>query len=221
MRKCVLLVGGRNKAKALAQSLLKKNYKVIIINKEYKDCLDLSTVEGVTVVYGDGTKPYTLEEAGAENVDIAIALTAKDEDNLVICELCKLKFNVKKTVALLTDPQKTEFFYKVGIDRVVCAISVVTGFIEQQAFMEEMLNTISIGEGRIQIIEIPIENNDSAVGKKLWQLNLPKEAIVGCILRGDKNLIPKGDTTILLGDVLVLISGNEKGDAAIKVLKGK
>ncbi len=41
------------------------------------------------VIYGDASKPYVLEEAGADWMDIAIALTQNDEDNLVICELCK------------------------------------------------------------------------------------------------------------------------------------
>ena len=47
------------------------------------------------------TKPYVLEDAGAGNMEIAIALTPRDEDNLVICELCKKKFRVPKTLSLL------------------------------------------------------------------------------------------------------------------------
>lgn len=220
MKKKVLLIGGKNKTKALAISLLKKDYKITIINDTYKDCLMLSEIDKLTVINGDGTRPFVLEEASASSADIAIALTSKDVDNLVICELCKKKFQVKKTVALISDPKKRDFFYKMGIDSVVCAISAITNVIEQQAFIEEMTNLISIGDGRVQIAEVPIPVNSPIIDKKLWEINLPKEVIIGCILRGEKTLIPRGDTRILLGDILVLISGNGQEMSAIKVLTG-
>lgn len=220
MKGNVLLVGGRSKAKSLAQSLLKKGYRVTVINKDLLDCEKLAENEKLTVIHGDGTKPYVLEDAGAGNMELAIALTPRDEDNLVICELCKKKFGVSKTLSLLSDPQKTDFFYKMGVDSVVCAISAVTSIIEQQAFMEEMAKAIPIGEGRVQLLEVPITETDPAAQKQVWEVNLPKEVIIGCILRRDQTLIPRGDTRILAGDILVLISGNEQEEIAILELKG-
>ena len=220
MKGNVLLVGGRSKAKALAQSLMKKGYRVTVINKDLPDCERLAENEKLIVIHGDGTKPYVLEDAGAGNMEIAIALTPRDEDNLVICELCKKKFRVSKTLSLLSDPQKTDFFYKMGVDSVVCAISAVTSIIEQQAFMEEMAKAIPIGEGRVQLLEVPITETDPAAQKQVWEINLPKEVIIGCILRRDQTLIPRGDTRILAGDILVLISGNEQEEIAILELKG-
>ena len=220
MKRNVLLVGGRRKAKSLAQSLLQKGYQVTIVNSCFADCEKLAENEKLTVIHGDGTKPYVLEDAGAGHMDIAIALTSKDEDNLVICELCKKKFLIPRTLSLLSDPQKTDFFYKMGVDRVICAISAVTGIIEQQAFMEEMAKVIPLGEGRVRIMEIPITEKDPAVQKQIWEINLPKEVIIGCILRQNQTLIPRGDTRILAGDVLVLISGNEQEEIALLELKG-
>ncbi len=221
MKNKVLLIGGRSKAKALGVSLLKKGYQVTAINDEYKDCLKLAEIDKLTVINGDGTKPFVLEDAGASNADIAIALTSNDEDNLVICELCKKRFRVKKTVSLVTDPKKTEFFYKMGIDSVVCAISVITGIIEQQAFVDKITTLVPIGEGRVQIAEVPISRDAPAVGKKLWEINLPKEVIIGCILRGDITMVPRGDTRIASGDMLVIISGEGQEMAAIKELTGR
>lgn len=145
MKKQVLLIGGRSKAKSLAASLIGRGYGVTAVNDIYEDCLMLAQIDKLTVIHGDGTKPFVLEDANAKDADIAIALTAKDEDNLVICELCKKRFHIAKTVALVSDPKKTEMFYKMGIDRVVCAISVVTSIIEQQAFIEKITNIIPIG----------------------------------------------------------------------------
>ena len=201
-----MLIGGRSKAKSMAVSLLGQGYQVTAINDDYEDCLKLAEIHGLKVVFGNGTKPYILEEAGAEDFDIAIALTSKDADNLVACQLCKKKYSIKKTVSLVGDPNKTEFFYKMGVDSVVCAVSAVTGIIQQQAFIDEMTNVLPFGTGRVQIIEVRIQEGSPAAGKKLWEMALPNEGIVGCILRGDTTLIPKGNTRILAGDTLVVIT---------------
>ncbi|MDO4482512.1 MAG: NAD-binding protein [Bacillota bacterium] len=221
MKKRVLLIGGRNKAKSLALSLINRGYKVSAINNNYADCMKLTEIDKLTVFHGDGTKPFVLEDSEAYKCDIAIALTSKDEDNLVICELCKKKFNIKKTVALVSDPKKTEFFYKMGIDSVVCAISAVTNIIEQQAFLDEMTKVIPVVEGRIQIAEVPVLEDAPVVGKKLWEINLPKEVIIGCILRGHETMVPRGDTRILAGDTLLIISGNNQELKAIKEITGR
>lgn len=221
MKKRALLVGGRSKAKSLALSLMKRGYQITVVNNSYADCLKLAEIDKLTVINGDGTKPFILEDANAQNCDIAIALTSKDEDNLVICELCKKRFNVQKTVSLVSDPKKTDFFYKMGIDSVVCAISAVTSIIEQQTFIDQMANIIPIGEGRVQIAEIPVWGTAPIVGKKLWEIDLPKEVIISCILRGDTTMIPRGDTKILAGDMLVIVSGNGQELAAIKELTGR
>ena len=217
----VLLIGGRSKAKAMAASLLEQGYRVSAINHDYDFCLELAEIKGLKVFHGDGTKPEILEEAGGSDFDIAIALTSKDADNLVACQLCKKKYGIMKTVSLVGDPNKREFFYEMGVDSVVCAVSAVTSIIQQQAFIEEMTNIIPVGEGRVQIVEVQIPENAPAAGKTLSEIKLPKEGIVGCVLRGDATLIPRGDTRILAGDTLVVISGNGQELNTIHALTGR
>ena len=221
MKQKVILIGGFHKAKVLAVSLVKKGYAITVINDSYKDCLALAENSDLNVIEGDGSKPYVLEDACVQEADIAIALTQNDDDNLVICELCKKKFNVKKTVSLVNDPKKTEFFYKMGIDSVVCAINAITSIIEQQTFLEEITTLIPIGEERISIAEVPIPATSPVAQKKIWEISLPEEVIIGCILRGEQSMIPRGDTRLLAGDVLVLISTKENQILAIEELTGR
>lgn len=217
----VLLIGGRSKAKSMAISLLEQGYRVTVINSNYDDCVKLAEIQGLSVIHGDGTKPYILDEAGAAGCDIAIALTGKDTDNLVACQLCKEQFSVPKTVSLVADPNKTDFFTQMGVDSVVCAISAVTGIIQQQAFIDEMTTIIPVGKGRVQIVEVQIPGESPVAGKKLWEITLPKEAIVGCVLRSDSTLIPRGDTRLLAGDTLVVITGSGQELNTIHALTGR
>lgn len=221
MRKKAVLIGSYQKALALSQSLQKKGFRITIINDDHQSCVELAECDGVTVIYGDATRPYTLEDAEVRGADVAIALTRRDDDNLVICELCKKIFGVKKTISLVNDPKKISFFYSMGVDSVVCSITTVTNVIEQHAFVDEISSIVSIGEGRVNVTQVRITPKARSVGKKISQLGLPKQVIIGCILRGQKNIIPQGGTSIRAGDLLVLISADSQDTVALQHLIGR
>ncbi|MDR2664794.1 MAG: NAD-binding protein [Oscillospiraceae bacterium] len=221
MKKRIALIGGFHKARTLAMSLIKQGYAVTAINISREHCEALAEIKQLCVFNGDGTMPYILEDASIYNFDIAIALTGRDDDNLVICELCKKKFGVAKTVALIGDPSKTEFFYRMGIDSVVCAITSVTSIIEQQAFLDEIATLVPIGDGRIKISQVPIPVGAPAADLRVMDVSLPKNVLIGCIMRGDTGMIPRGDSVIRAGDVLVLISSDEHETAAAHALTGR
>jgi len=203
------MVGGYNKTKIMATSLLEQKYQVTVISADYSDCLKLAQIKDITVIHGDGTKPYILDEANADTCDIAIALTNKDADNLVICQLCKKRYGVKKTAALINDPYKIDFFHQMGVDSVTCALDIMTSIIQQQVFKEDIMNIIPMIHENIKIIDMQITKSSKIASKQLRDVALPKEMIVGCILRGGDIVIPRGDTHILVGDILIMIAGQE------------
>ncbi|WP_368645920.1 TrkA family potassium uptake protein [Alkalibacterium putridalgicola] len=219
MKKHIMLIGGFNKTLSLSHSLIKKGYQVTAVNSNYQDCQKLSEINKLNVIFGDGTKPYILEEARIDTVDIAIALTQKDAINLVISELCKKKFMVEKVVSLIDDPKKIDFFYKMGVDSVVSAIQAITNIIEQQALLDAITTVIPVAKGQISISEVPIPQHARTVGKKLWEIDLPREVIIGTIIRNGVGLVPRGDTRIEAGDELILISSAEQ-EKAVQQLTG-
>ncbi len=147
MDRKIVLVNGFDETRLLARSLIKKGYKVTAINEHPSDCKELSTIRGLNVFCGDGSKPFVLEDAGIYGADLAIAMSPYDDCNLVICELCKKKFNVKKTVAIITDPSNKAFFKLMGVDNVVCAISIISGIIEESLSLNLDINDITEGLG--------------------------------------------------------------------------
>lgn len=72
----------------------------------------------------------------------------------------------------------------------------------------------------VQVMEVQIPGSSPAAGKKLWETPLPKESIVGCVLRGDVTLIPRGDTRILAGDTLVVLAGSGQELNTVHALTG-
>ena len=170
---------------------------------------------------GDGSKPFVLEDAQAENADIAIALTPRDDDNLVICQLCKKQFHVRKTVSLVANPEKIKFFYRMGIDSVVCALSAITIIVEQQTFLDEFTTLLPLGDGELRISELRLPATSPVIGKTLSEIQLSRDVIIATILRQDQPLVPHGDTKLLAQDVLILIAAAKQEAAAVRVLQGK
>lgn len=221
MKKRIVLVENYDVTKTLAVSLLKKKYHVTVIQKEEAKCEQLAEIEGLQVIHGDGTKPYILEEAEVDQAMMVIAMTESDAGNLVICELCKKKFGVPKTICTIKNAENTNFFRQMGVDAVISTTNTITNLIEQQAFLDEMATSISLGEGRLSVTEIAIKEGAPSAGKKLWEITLPSDVIVGCILRQEHTIIPRGDTRILPGDKLVVMSKASQEKQAIKELTGR
>lgn len=216
MKEKVLIVGGRAKAKSLAQSLSTRGMMPVLINKSEEDCQKLMEYRPSKVICADGTKPYVLEDLQMEAFCQVIALCPRDEDNLMICRLAKNIFPKVRMTALVSNLANKKFFIRCGVDRVVCAVSLITRMIEQEAFMDEM----RLEEG-LQIVKLDMEASDAAIHKKLWELSLPSNTVIGSILRQDGLFVPQGETTIMEGDQLVLITSDVQKQEAIQILKGE
>lgn len=220
MKTNILLAGGYHKALSVGESLLQKGYHVTIVNADKGDCEKLAETEGFTIIWGDASKEFILKEAQIEKMDVIISMAPKDEDNFVICQICKKIYKTPKVVALLNDPRKTAFFYQMGIDRVVCAINAITNIIEEQALMEKMTTMLPLTNGKINVLEIPILETASFQDKELKDMNLPKDVIIGCIVRGERSIIPSGDTRLLTGDIVILIVNGEVKEEVVDIFTG-
>ena len=82
------------------------------------------------------------------------------------------------------------------------------------------MDEMRLEEG-LQIVKLDMEASDAAIHKKLWELSLPNNTVIGSILRQDGLFVPQGETTIMEGDQLVLITSDVQKQEAIQILKGE
>lgn len=217
----ILIVGGWKKADFLLKSLLSKKHKVTVIHDNYDYCKFLSRTHDAPVICGDGSKPYILEEANIRNSDIVIAMTPRDSDNLVICQLAKKIYGTKRTFATVSNPKNVNVFRKLGIDTVISATNVVAGIIEQIATVSEISNYMPLEEGKIGVLEIIVKENYPICDKNLMDIKFSEQAIIGCIIRGVNCIIPKGKTKILVEDKLIILSPPDVQKDVIKLVVGR
>lgn len=221
MNQGIFIVGNSLQVKSLAQSLVNKKYPVTVISSNLELCKELSQIDNMVVIFGDGDKRYVLEDADTGKCKIMIAMTDNDADNLAICLMAKKIFNVKKTISLVSDAKKTAFFYQMKVDSVVCTTTTITTIVEQKAILDELATMIPIGEGRVRISEVKVNEDSPIVNKSLYDISLPSQSIIACILRGQSSIIPRGSTQILANDMLLLVAAVEDEMKAIEIITGK
>lgn len=217
----IVIAGGHSQAEFLISLLLNKKHKITIINDEPNFCEFISSTYKIPVINGNPSKEYILSEAQIDKADVLIALTQNDADNFVICQYAKKLFNVKRVVCTVSNPNRVDVFKKLGLENVLSATYMVAKYIEQTSTIENLVNTFSIEDERVLLNEILIDDDDNIINKKLLNIPLPKETIIGCIIRKDQILIPNGQTIIRADDKLLIISTPENMPKALNVLKGR
>ncbi|MBO0795540.1 MAG: TrkA family potassium uptake protein, partial [Ktedonobacteraceae bacterium] len=128
----IIIGGGGEVGYYLARNLLGHGHEVLLLEKDAARYQTLSEELGQSIFKGDACEARTLEEAGARRADVVIAVTGEDEDNLVVCQLAKKRFNVARTIARLNNPKHEELFQKLGIDVTVSPTKTILSLVESE-----------------------------------------------------------------------------------------
>lgn len=217
----IMIVGGRKKADFLLSSLLEKNHKVTLIHDNEDFCRAMSKKHNATIVHGNGSKPYILEDANIGQMDIVIAMTPYDPTNLAICQLAKKIYGVNKVFSSVNNPGNVEPFKKLGVDMAISSTYIISKLIGQMVTVEEISELIPISEGKVVMMEIVVKESFPIANKTLIEANIPESAVVGCIVRGINTIIPGGKTKILEKDKLIILSSPKIQDEVIKRIVGR
>ena len=126
----IIIGGGGDVGYYLTQNLLRQGHEVLLLEKENTRFSTLLEELGQSVFKGDACEASTMEEAGARRADVVIAVTGEDEDNLVICQTAKQRFNVARTIARLNNPRHEQLFMKLGIDVTVSPTKSILSLID-------------------------------------------------------------------------------------------
>lgn len=202
----IVIANGKHEADFVINMFKGANNELVVINsdKNFADYIVKSSK--VPVFVGEPYKRFVLEDSGARNADIFIALGEKDTDNYAACQLAKKDFNVKKCICTVTNPKNVDTFKKLGIDSVISSTYLLANSIKSASSLEDVLQTLSIEDDKIVLTEIVINDTYRISNQKIMDINFPKNATISCIYREPHVIIPNGSTIILPKDKLVVIS---------------
>lgn len=211
----IVIIGGGKLGYYLVKTLLPLKHKITIIEKATEYSNKIASELDVEVINGDGTDISILSEVGVERADVFIAVTGKDQDNLIACQLAKRNFHVERTIARVNNPKNISVLKRLGVDHVVSSTSVIAEIIEQEIDYSGVKTLIKLKKGNMVLTEITVSKKSHACNKKLRDLSLPSEVVLMAVIRGEDTYIPNGHTILREDDTIFIICKQENQQEAI------
>jgi trk system potassium uptake protein TrkA len=210
----IIVVGGGKVGYYLAKELVEEQHEVLLIEQNPIKCATISEDLPDIVIQGDGCEAATLERAGVGRCDMIIAVTGDDEDNLVVCQVARHRFQVPRTVARVNNPKNEEIFSRLGIDKTISATSVIMAHIEQELPTHPLIPLMTLKGGGLEIVEVKIPSDSFVVGKTIRDILLPHQSLISLMVDTEGHpRIPTGDTVIHAGDEVVAVTMRESEGA--------
>ena len=202
----VIIVGGGQVGRALAERLEDRGENVVIIEEDEATVESLRN-DGFAAVIGDGTDTEVLRKSGAENAKILVAATGDDDTNLFVAQLSKTNFGVEKILAKANNSDNVDAFEDLGVSTISAAMSAAWA-LDNQIERPDLAHWMTdIGEtGDVQQIEV---TNEELIGKAVREVGpmLPDGCLIAVLSDGDSEsvAVPSADTVVNRGDHVTLL----------------
>ena len=217
----IVIVGAGKVGYFLAKRLCLNKHAVSIVEKDKQLCEETAKELEALVVNGDGCDPHILEEAGIARADVVAAVTGDDEDNLIICQLAKEIFKVKRAVGRVNNPDNEHTFSELGVDVPVDSTKIIAKIIEEEVSFSDFVNLMSFKRGKLAIVRLDLPDDSPVINKQIQDIQLPPDSVLVSIVRGEEVVVPKGNTVLKPGDDIIALTvvGNES--QLLNLLVGK
>jgi trk system potassium uptake protein TrkA len=216
----ILIAGSGTMLPYLTRMFHSQGHRVSLVVPDTREATEISLALKADVYTGDATDPEVLAEIWTEAVDMVLALTPCDHDNLGICRFAQLQFGVARVFAIATNPENVALFARLGVEAFSPTL-IVAQMIEQRSVTDAVRNLSSIAGGQLLMTEYLVGESDVICGRTLVEAGFPPDVLVACIMRDTAPLLPRGDTRIAAGDALTIISTPRRQSEALRMLTGK
>ena len=201
----MLVVGAGKVGWNLTRELIEKGHEVTLIESDRERYLTVEQELEHSVLYGDASELWVLERAGIARASMVIAVTGDDEDNLLICQVAKDKYEVDRVIARVNNPRNRQHFELLGVKPYVSATDLILRLIEREVPRYGLVHLLDLADAKIEIIDLLIGDDAPVVGKRVDELDLPTGSLLISVLREGTGFVPTADTVLEGGDELLAV----------------
>lgn len=202
--KNVMILGGSKVGFKAARDLCGKKFNVKLIEKNKEKAFDLADIlPNALVINGDGRNVELLEEESLESMDAFIAVTGNSETNIMSCLVAKSK-HIKKTIALVENMDYFQLSQSIGIDTLINKKLLAANNIFRYVRKGEVVALTRLNNLNAEILEFEVKPESRMNGQVIRDLDFPRNAIIGGIIRKGLGMIALGDFEIAAGDRVVV-----------------
>jgi trk system potassium uptake protein TrkA len=210
----IVILGAGQVGSTVAESLVSEANDITVVDveptrlKRLQDRLDLRTVNG------NAAHPAVLEQAGARDADLLLAVTQSDETNMVACKLAATMFNIPTKIARIRSADylsHPEIFSpeNFAVDFSICPEQILCDYIVKLLEFPESLQVLEFADGKVSLVAVKAFHGGPLVGHQIQYLrqHVPNvDTRVAAIFRGDSPIAPEGTTVVEAGDEVFFIA---------------
>ncbi|MDJ0880033.1 MAG: Trk system potassium transporter TrkA [Gammaproteobacteria bacterium] len=214
----IIILGAGQVGSSVASELAKEESNEITvidvdqaILSELQDRLDLRTING------NGSYPSVLENAGADDADMLIALTNSDEINMVACQIAATLFHTPTKIARIRSQeymQKTQLFGQdsIPVDVTISPENLVTEYIHHLIEHPSALQVLDFAGGKVQLVAVKAYDNGPLVGHALKTIRKHIPGVdmrVAAIFRQGQSILPSAEQVIEVDDEVFFVAARK------------
>ncbi len=223
----VIVCGAGQVGLSIAHQLAREANDVTVIDNDPEIAQKLSESAEVRCLVGGASLPDVLDEAGAKNTDMVIAVTYSDEVNMVACQVAHSLFDVPTKIARVRaqsylDPIWADLFSRdhMPIDVIISPEIEVARAISRRLFVPGAFDSIPLADGKVRVIGVRCNDDCPVINTPLRQLTgiFPDlNIVVVGILRHDQTIVPTAEDQMLAGDEVYFVADNDHVGRAMVV----
>ena len=222
----IIICGAGKVGSSISKQLSAQGHSVTVIDQSSEDIKKINDSQDVKGIVGRATLPTVLENAGAENTDMIIAVTRNDETNMIVCQLASSLFNISKKIARIRTTDFLEGKWgklysksNIPIDVIISPELEVAKSLYRRLEAPGALDCVPFGNDKVKMLEISIERNcpikDISLKRLTEKFPYFKANILGAV-RKEKFIYLKKNDKMIEGDNVYLVVSSEQLNAILK-----
>lgn len=213
--KRVILCGGGRVSVYLAQGLIRNGISVQIVERNYEKCVQLADLlPEASIINGDATKEFLLDNEGISDCDALVTLTGVDETNIII-SLYGCRCNVPQVITKLGRLENNTILDALPLGSIIspkalCCNRIVRYVRALKNQTGAAITVHTIADGQTEASEFVVDKQTLHCGVPLKKLKLKKNVLIVCIIHGAQLEIPNGDSSFECGDIVIVVTGADR-----------
>ncbi len=213
----IIILGSGQVGSSIAEILSREENDITVVDRDRRILQKIQDRMDIRTVHGEASSPEVLKQAGADDVDLILAVTNSDEVNMVACQVAHSMFRIPTKIARVRSADflaHPELFCKgsIPIDVIISPEQIVTNQIRRLIEYPGALQVIDFAGGKIRLVGLRAFYGGALVGHELRELknHLPSvKTRVAAIYRQDRAIFPTGKTIIEADDEVFFIATQE------------
>ena len=223
----IIICGAGMVGFSISKQLSSQGHSVTVIDQSSEDIKKINDAQDVKAIVGRATLPSVLENAGAKDADMIIAVTRNDETNMIVCQLASSLFNISKKIARIRSQEFLEGKWSklysksnIPIDVIISPEREVAKSLYRKLEAPGALDNVPFVKDKVKLLEIHIEKGCPITNIPLKDLTkkFPEfKAYVFGAVRKDSFVFMKKSDVMKLGDKVYVVVGTEQINKLLSV----